>query len=397
MSVRPAVLVCVLAAGVLAAESMTATAAAKTPVPPEAPASTELSRLDPLLTARRLVRSSATGREYVVSVSVPSNEGPAGGFAVVYVLDADAMFHTVVETVRALDRRPEAGPATRAIVVGIGYPDGTDVRVARALDLTPVEVTDRRVPSPNGGAPAFLAFLEDELKPALQTEFPIDPSRQALFGHSYGGLFTLYALTARPDAFQTWVAASPSLWYADGHMSDAVDRMATAASTPALPRRVLLTAGEYEQSLDPAKRAMPDGARVEAELRSRGQIDRGRRAVAALAAAPGTRAVFQEIAGEDHGSVIPAAISRGMRFILERPAVPPVPDAQAYWKMTPEARYALRLAVRDLPDAERIPWLNRLKAMLHSGLDRGQQEALHTERNAMDAAHGTKPHAVNAD
>jgi len=35
-----------------------------------------------------------------------------------------------------------------------------------------------------------------------------------------------------------------------------------------------------------------------------------------LSQLPGIEAWFQEIAGEDHGTVIPAAIGRAVRFIL---------------------------------------------------------------------------------
>ena len=37
--------------------------------------------------------------------------------------------------------------------------------------------------------------------------------RSILFGHSLGGLFVAYALLTRPDAFATYLAISPSLWW----------------------------------------------------------------------------------------------------------------------------------------------------------------------------------------
>ncbi|MCD9031046.1 prolyl oligopeptidase family serine peptidase [Luteimonas sp. Y-2-2-4F] len=365
--------------------------------PPPPPAEGRPSAC-PLATARSLVRSERTGREYQLSIAVPEQPAPAAGHPVIYVLDPDAMFHTVVETVRAYERRRHGhGPHTRAVVVGIGYPPGADGRAERTLDLTPVAVDDPRVRKPNGGAAAFLDFIEDELKPIVQRDYPIDPQRQALFGHSFGGLFVLYALTARPGSFQTYVSASPSLWYADGQLAGEIERMSARRAGERTPVRVLVVAGEYEQTPSPAVLQEADADRIAADLRERAQVDRARSAAGRLASMPGTEAVFQEIAGEDHGTVIPAAISRGMAFILAGPVPPPVPDAQAYIGMTAEERYRLRLRVRELPDAQRIPWLNRLKATLHGGLSAEQQEALHDERNAMDRRHGTRPHAVNAD
>ena len=65
--------------------------------------------------------------------------------------------------------------------------------------------------------------------------------------------------------------------------------------------------------------------------------------------------------------------------------------------MTPEGRYQLRMQVRALPDPNRIPWLNGLKAALGSGLDKDARQRLHAERQQMDERFGSRPHAVNAD
>lgn len=43
------------------------------------------------------------------------------------------------------------------------------------------------------------------------------PTDRALLGHSYGGLFAIYALEQRPALFQRTVAASPSLEW-DGRL-----------------------------------------------------------------------------------------------------------------------------------------------------------------------------------
>ena len=64
--------------------------------------------------------------------------------------------------------------------------------------------------------------------------------------------------------------------------------------------------------------------------------------------------------------------------------------------LTP-GRYRLRMQVRALPDPNRIPWLNRLKATLEGGLDAATRKQLHEERARMDAQYGSRPHAVNAD
>ncbi|WP_312019101.1 alpha/beta hydrolase-fold protein, partial [Lysinibacillus sp. D4B1_S16] len=61
----------------------------------------------------------------------------------------------------------------------------------------------------------FLDFILHELMPTVEKEWPINKKKQAVVGHSLGGLFTLYALCARPHLFSHIVAGSPSVWWAD--------------------------------------------------------------------------------------------------------------------------------------------------------------------------------------
>lgn len=43
-----------------------------------------------------------------------------------------------------------------------------------------------------GGADQFIAFLNNELKPEIANQFPVNSQQQSLYGHSFGGLFVLY-------------------------------------------------------------------------------------------------------------------------------------------------------------------------------------------------------------
>ena len=86
----------------------------------------------------------------------------------------------------------------------------------RTRDLTPVTTTDTANAFPTaGGAEHFLSFLADELMPYVDENYRTAPY-SILVGHSFGGLFAVYALLARPDAFDAYVSISPSLWWNDG-------------------------------------------------------------------------------------------------------------------------------------------------------------------------------------
>ncbi len=340
---------------------------------------------------------SVQGRGYRIFVSLPDKPAPAGGYGVLYVLDGNAMFLTAMEAVRATERRPDVPREQATIVVGIGYPDGTDIGRERTYDLTPPGSGNERVKAPAGGADAFLAFIRDQVKPEIARRYPVDAQRQGVFGHSFGGLFVLHALQRDPDAFTYWTAASPSLWFDRGGTAERLGQWARARPKDAPARRVLLTAGEYEQALSPFAYTRPNVTRLAELQRERGQVDGGRALGRVLDEGNGLQVRFDEIREEDHGTVIPAAISRAVsQMLMPSIDVPPVPDAKAYWQMTPDQRYDLRMWVRQLPDKQRIPWLTSLRDTLHDGLDDAQQAFLHEERNRFDAENGSKPHAVNA-
>jgi uncharacterized protein len=61
-----------------------------------------------------------------------------------------------------------------------------------------------------GGAGNFKRFLSTELLPAIEKAYRTDGFR-VLSGHSAGGQFALYCLTADPSLFRAYFALSPSL------------------------------------------------------------------------------------------------------------------------------------------------------------------------------------------
>ena len=283
------------------------------------------------------------GRRYQIYTALPAKPQPEEGYAVVYVLDANIMLGTMVDAVRAQERRP-AGRG--ALVVGIGYPEDLKVNVERQIDLTPAPGSTPK--EGTGGAEAFLRFIENELKPQVAARFKIDTSRETLFGHSYGGLFTLYALINAPGLVDNFVAASPSIWFGNGMMQkdNVRGRLEPKLQTQQVTPRVLITVGEYEQTADPDFPSAHGQASNANILQERKQVDNAREFAEYLSKLDGIEAKFVLFPGEDHGTVIPPAISRAVRFALAPTAKPP-----AYL----------------------------------------QHRKLHEERQAMDQKHGTQP------
>ncbi|MED4959658.1 alpha/beta hydrolase-fold protein, partial [Paenibacillus macerans] len=169
--------------------------------------------------AKQWKMKSRGGRDYRIMLWKPDGPAPEGGFPAIYLLDANACFGAMAEAVRMHARGPHRLEASA--VVGIGYetdqPFDTD---ARFYDFTihadHEELPQRPIDVPwpqTGGAEQFLAFIEEELKPLVEREVPINRTRQTLFGHSLGGWLVLYTLFTWSRAFQYYAAGSPSIWW----------------------------------------------------------------------------------------------------------------------------------------------------------------------------------------
>jgi len=129
-----------------------------------------------------------------------------------YIVDGNALFLTATEV--AWRRAASSHFAGGGIIVAVGYPlkQGKlyDAQ-RRSLDLTPPGATPIEG---YGGANEFLDFIEGPVRSAVRERLPkISVSREALYGHSYGGLFALHALFTRPKAFDCYIASSPSIWW----------------------------------------------------------------------------------------------------------------------------------------------------------------------------------------
>jgi predicted alpha/beta superfamily hydrolase len=258
--------------------------------------------------ARQLdITSPITGQTYRIFVSMPTTPPPSAGYPVIYALDGNATFPTLAVMARTILPRGAALP----VVVGIGDPGEFDYGMGRGRDYTPPSGVDG--PAKEGGADLFLDFIERELKPLIGTLAPLDPARQALYGHSYGGLCTLHALFTRPAMFQTWLAASPSIWYRERVVLDGIDGFKRrVAALPAKPS-LMLAVGELEQ---PSTANGPLQGR-DAIAAARRMVDNARELGERLQKTNTlARVQFHLLAHEDHGSATFPAMARGLEFFL---------------------------------------------------------------------------------
>jgi len=249
-----------------------------------------------------------TGERRELSISeVKPSAGAAARLLVLLdgnlsAVPAALMQHTRME--RGLGNPP---PCT---VVGLGYPDVQFYdHERRARDYLPPLPMGLDTSAWQGGrADTFAHFLDASLLPWLEARQGAAFSELALFGHSYGGLFTLYKLLQQPGRFDAFFSISPSLWWADGWL---LGQLPGAAERCA-GRTLFLGIGADE-------RIMPgDDAQRQTLHQERDLQARFARLVTELQAQH-LSFTAETFAGEDHGSVLYPAISRAVRWLM-RPA-----------------------------------------------------------------------------
>lgn len=266
--------------------------------------------------ARQLdVRSARTGHRYRIFVSAPASAPPEAGHPVLYVLDGNAAFPVASFLARSAANRREVTGHAPPLVVGIGYPGDSDFDVAaRKRDYT-VGAEKPDAAANEGGADHFLDFIEQELKPLMAARYGIDEKRQALFGHSFGGLFVLHALFTRPASFSTYLASSPSIWWQGRQVLTGLPGLMKVE--PERQPRVQISVGAREDH-PPKGNYTPE---VLAMLAKRPMVSEARDLAARLQTMPGWdgKVVYHELEGEDHGPAWLPAMTRGMQFFLEQP------------------------------------------------------------------------------
>ncbi|WP_439598483.1 alpha/beta hydrolase [Falsiroseomonas sp.] len=265
---------------------------------------------------------AAGGPPWRIFLYRPEGPAPEGGWPVLYLLDANAVMGIAVDALRVQAAYPAGTGIAQAVLVGIGYPTEEPYdSVRRSWDYSQPpgrSFPPHRPGGPEvrtGGADLFLDFIEAELKPRIAGLAPVDPARQAIFGHSFGGLFALHALFTRPQAFADWIAISPTIYWEDAALL-ATERRFAALPPEARGRpRLFMAVGEYETRLAPFQIGRPDAARRQAAL------DQGRhlahaQEMAARLRPLGLAVEVTELPGETHMSLLPVAINLALRFAL---------------------------------------------------------------------------------
>ncbi|MCC7263706.1 MAG: alpha/beta hydrolase [Candidatus Latescibacteria bacterium] len=237
----------------------------------------------------RFVHSQHVGRVFKLFINLPRHyqDEPERQYPALYLLDPGAHFGMTTDMQRLFEDGQGIEPV---LTVGIGYE-------SIVIDTLIKYRTTDMLPSPDrdghgGGAPQFLAFIEDELIPFIEAEYRVNPKIRGICGASYGGMFGAYALVKAPELFNRYILISPTLGFGEGAFFAYEAEMAQGRTD--LPARIYFAAGADEDRgwmLDPL-------AKFVQQLRDRKY--------------PSAAIELDIVAGENHSTVGPIGIDRGL-------------------------------------------------------------------------------------
>lgn len=148
------------------------------------------------------IYSEILNEERKLLVYVPQdNPYDKNSYPVIYLLDGDAHFYSVVGMVHQLSSINRNRILPKMIIVGISNTD-------RIRDLTPSKGKYEN----SGGGDDFILFIEKELIPYVDSNYSTMAYR-TFIGHSLGGLTVMNVMYNKPELFNSYVAIDPSMWW----------------------------------------------------------------------------------------------------------------------------------------------------------------------------------------
>jgi len=156
------------------------------------------------------IQSLVLNEKRVVNIYLPQGYSPDSltAYPVIYLLDgsADEDFIHIAGLVQFANF-PWVNTLPKSIVVGIANVD-------RRRDFTfPTTIEKDKKDFPTtGGSAKFIAFIEKELQPYIESNYKTTSSKM-LIGQSLGGLLATEILFKKPTLFSKYIIVSPSLWW----------------------------------------------------------------------------------------------------------------------------------------------------------------------------------------
>lgn len=167
--------------------------------------------------------SKIIGEDYTIYIHFPPGyDTTKTSYPVLYMTDGDWNMTVAMNCFRMLR---QDYLTNEPLIVGIGYGSRPN---KRNRDL-----------EPSTGAPNFIGFIQQEVMPFIQSKYRVT-DQKALYGYSYGGVFTSYVLFEHPGLFNDIFIGAPG----NGDLTLRADKYFAAHKT--LKGKIFLGAGSYE-------------------------------------------------------------------------------------------------------------------------------------------------------
>ncbi|MEJ7680655.1 MAG: alpha/beta hydrolase-fold protein [Segetibacter sp.] len=172
-----------------------------------------------------VIHSKVVGDDFKLYIHFPPGYDTSNvKYPVLYLTDGDWLFSMAIDCFNMLRQDYFT---TEAITVAIGYGNKTNNRVRDLI--------------PSNGAAKFLKFISTELIPYVEHNFRASQER-TLYGYSFGGMFSTYALFQEPELFTHVLIGAP------GNNGNELTPSAESyfKNHKSLKSNIFLTVGSYE-------------------------------------------------------------------------------------------------------------------------------------------------------
>lgn len=247
-------------------------------------------------THSKWIDSKFVGDKFLIQCYVPEQKSiPTDSLPIVFVLDADMSFGLVYDVVRWLNWGREI---PYVAIVGISYGTGQkDWWAKRSRDFSESkDATKHWGDWPlAGGAAEFKEFIEKELFQFLEDKYKLKGNSRTIIGLSFGGLFCTDVLFSKPELFNNYIILGPALLWNDKEIFK--QELKYSENHTKLNANIFTSIGELDNE-DITKPWIEFVNQVKSRNYNGLNID------------------TLTIENETHLSMLPAALTRGLKTIL---------------------------------------------------------------------------------
>ena len=171
-------------------------------------------------------------------------------YDVIYILDGEWNMN-IFSFIYGFAMEDEFVPPVILVALPNTYIDGQNMR---DRDFLPLKMKNNERA---GGADQFIEFLKNEVIPYISSKY-FTSGVNSLYGHSYGGLFSMYVLVSDPDLFESYYCTDPPLGWEKGYVKKMAGELFEKA--PELEKNLWIAGTSNNSSIDDMRKFLENNA-----------------------------------------------------------------------------------------------------------------------------------------